>query len=272
MIHHVWRTVRGPFYSMCCQEHSWEVYGGNQAGCTKCGCAHVCSDHVFEKTCPLAATHEGGVCCTITGYCIPSLRLSDAEYVDNVHFEPSHAKAASQQLLGIEEINVVVKWFLTGQESQRCKKEEIDKVISKYHMTFVKILKQKKISQKENQCNPKCVLSALAMVLNLHKPKYMRRASVKFCEFCSLHIYKCLKSLNLTNIYNRRVNIVIGMLYLMKQGLVIQNVQWLPRISELSHCLPHETTLEKNFKLCMKLVCETENEIKLCLRQRVHLI
>jgi hypothetical protein len=269
MLHHVWRTARGPFHRVTCKEHTWEVYGGHNAGCLKCGCEHVCSKHVFEKTCPLAATQDGGVCCTITGYCVPTLRLSDAEYVESVHFE-KQCKSNAQQVLGVEDINALVQWFLVGHESLKCKKDEIDKAIAKYHVAFVKVLKQRKVV-KGAKDNPRCILSALALVLDSSKPKYMRRASPKLCEFCSLHIFKCLKGLNLANVYNRRLNLVIGMLYLMKQGLVIQNVQWLPKIPELSHCLPHETTLEKNFKLCMKLVCETENEIKLALRQRVNL-
>jgi hypothetical protein len=64
----------------------------------------------------------------------------------------------------------------------------------------------------------------------------------------------------------------VGLLYLMKQGLTIQNTQWLPQVQALQQCLPHETCLEKAFKLSMKLVCETENEVKLALRHRVKLL
>jgi hypothetical protein len=115
------------------------------------------------------------------------------------------------------------------------------------------------------------MLTVLAQTMHQLKLKVFKRASQELCLFCAGHITQCLNNLKLINVQNRKVNLVLGMLYLMKQGLVIQNKQWLPKTPELSHCLPHETNLEKVFKLSMKLVCETENEIKLALRQQVKL-
>jgi len=270
-MHCIWKRVRGPFYRVSCAEHKWESYDIQHSGCLLCGAHHECSDSLGTNKCPLIHTDEGGLCCTITGYCIPTLNLSDKEFVDHVQFVAAPG-ASHPPMPKLEEIQSVVRWFLTGSQSTKCKSEEITKTILKYQFALVKALKQSKLRRHRSSASTRpCVVSAISQALHHIKPKHVRRASEELCTFCSTHIFKCLNSLRLASVQTRKINIIIGMLYLMKQGLVIQNVQWLPRVPALSQCLPHETSLEKTFKLCMKLVCETENEIKLALRQRVNL-
>ena len=96
----------------------------------------------------------------------------------------------------------------------------------------------------------------------------MISVSQDFCNLCSFYIFQCLKQINIINISNKRVNFVIGILYLMKRGLVIHNKQLLPQILHLNYCLPHEINLEKLYQLSMKLICETENELKMTLRNK----
>ena len=270
-MHSIWKRVRGPFHRISCQDHSWETYDIQNSGCLKCGEHHECSSDLGTNRCPLVSTDEGGLCCSITGYCLPTLNLSDQEYVEHVHFSRP-VESAHIPPLQIDEIQSIVTWFIMGTKSCKCKSDEISKILAKYQYAFVKTLKQNKL-RKEGDKSIKwhCIVTAISQALFQVKPKLIQGATHELCSFCSTHIYKCLKSIRLNNVQNRKVNIIIGMLYLMKQGLVIQNIQWLPRVEKLNQCLPHETNLEKTFQLCMKLVCETENEIKLALRQRIHL-
>lgn len=270
-MHNVWKRVRGPFYHVSCREHKWESYDVQNSGCLLCGSHHHCSNHLGDNKCPLAHTDEGGLCCTISGYCLPTLNLSEKEFVEHVQFA-THHELSSMQSLSVEEIYAVVKWFLLGGQSQACKRDEISKLLTKYQFNLIKNLKQRKHDpfRKQSPVMP-CIVSAIAHALHSVRPKHIKFATEDLCVFCSTQIFKCLKSIQLNNVQGRKVNVVIGMLYLMKQGLVVQNIQWLPKVTSLSECLPHETSLEKTFQLCMKLVCETENEIKLALRQRIHL-
>lgn len=271
--HLIWRKVRGPFRVLACTAHDWEVYDVQKAGCKRCGRAHVCSNSMVGNDCPLVHLDDGGVCCPITGFCASVVRYSDCEYVENVTFCRAKADKSVQQQIQVEEVLHLVKWFLKGQQSFRCKKEEVDKTLSRVQSTFVKSLKGHKLKTAQSPARAlPCVCSALAQTMHQLKLKRIQTPSDDLCRFCATHIAQCLNSLNLSNTQSRRVHLVVGMLYLMKQGLVIQNVQWLPKVPTLAHCLPHETSLEKVFKLSMKLVCETENEIKLALRQRVKLL
>lgn len=269
-VHSIWRTVRGPFRVIQCNGHEWERYDIQRAGCLKCGCQHRCRDHLFESECSLVRLDDCSTCCTITGFCIPTVRYSDNEYIENITYAPVK-EAGRHTKVVFDEVLSLVKWFLTSNFSVSCKKNEVNKILARVHVTSLKLLKQQKA-----KClligQPPCFLTAFAQTMHHMKMKSFCRASHQLCMFCATHITQCLNNLQLVNVHNRKSNLVLGMLYLMKQGLVIQNTQWLPRTPELASCLPHETNLDKVYKLSMKLVCETENEIKLALRHKVKLV
>jgi len=269
-VHSIWKCVRGPFRIIKCQNHFWERYDVQKAGCLKCGAAHVCKVHLCDNECPLEKLSDCSICCTITGFCIPTLRHSDNEYVEGVSYAQVKDHTKINQVT-IDEVLALVKWFLLSNFSLACKKNEINKIISRAHATSVKIFKQQKMNLSST---PKqaCFLTAFAQTMHHLKLKSFSRANHDLCLFCAQNITQCLNKLQLANVQNRKSNLVLGMLYLMKQGLVIQNTQWLPRVPELASCLPHETNLDKVYKLSMKLVCETENEIKLALRHQVKLV
>lgn len=58
----------------------------------------------------------------------------------------------------------------------------------------------------------------------------------------------------------------IGMLYLMRQGVVMHGVVVLPKIDRLQHVLPVESHLKSMFGIRGKCITETENIVKVVLR------
>lgn len=268
--HEIWKKVRGPFRVIHCPAHDWERYDVQSAGCRKCGALHTCKIHLCDNDCPLVRLDDYSTCCTITGFCIPTVRYSDCEYVESVSYvQPKEVGNSSKVLY--DEVLSLVRWFLTSKFSIACKTNEVNKSLTRVNATSLKVLKQFKMTQAASR-RPMCFLTAFAQTLHQLKLRRFSRASQELCSFCATHITTCLNKLCLANLPNRKANVVFGMLYLMKQGLVIQNTQWLPKTPELANCLPHETNLDKVYKLSMKLVCETENEIKLALRHQVKLI
>lgn len=265
--------MRGPFRILKCKSHNWERYDVQNAGCLSCGAHHKCESSLGVGDCPLVRMDDCSICCTITGYCLPTVRYSDCEYVEGVSYK--HCKTTDSKYTGVcfDDVLSVIKWFLLGSLSVECKREEVDKIVARVHCSSVRVFKTKKMLSATHKADPTlpCILSVMAQTLHQLKLKLYSRSSHELCAFCAKHITQCLNDLQLINTQNRKVNLILGMLYLMKQGLVIQNKQWLPKTPELAQCLPHETSLEKVFKLSMKLVCETENEIKLALRQQVKL-
>jgi hypothetical protein len=272
MLHAIWRQARGPFHTLDCgDKHDWERYDAHKAGCLRCGIEHECSPHLIDSVCPLAHLDDGSVCCTITGFVTPNVRYGKNEYVD--HAVRPEEKAATIQPDIFDEVLGIVQWFLSGAVSVACKQDEVSRTLARCHSLTIKILKQHKMdTSKQPQSQLPCLPVILADTLHALRPRQCSRATAHLCHFCADHITKCLLNLRLGGVPGKRVGLVVGLLYLMKQGLTIQNVQWLPRVPSLQQCLPHETCLEKMFKLSMKLVCETENEIKLALRQRVKML
>jgi hypothetical protein len=205
------------------------------------------------------------------------VRYSKNEYVDHAVMPADHASANSSTSAVDDlsnEVLSIVEWFLMGTKSVDCKESEVCRVLSRFQSTMVKELKQHKMNDATNgQRALPCLPTIMAQTMHQIHPKHMRRATPFLCKFCAQHISKCVLNLNMNmSTKNKRFLVVVGLLYLMKQGLTIQNIQWLPCVPTLVECLPHETCLEKTFKLSMKLVCETENEVKLALRQRVKLL
>jgi hypothetical protein len=272
----IWHKVRGPFRAISCAHHEWERFDIQDAGCLKCGAMHHCQTHLTDNhDCPLAHMLHGEICCTITGFSLPVVRYSADEFTDQYAASKNagHAHVSTTDTLS-DEVHTIVEWFLLGSASRACKEDEVDRTLARCSAHVVKSLKQHKMETAgEDRRSLPCIPTILAQTMHHVRPRHCTTASAEMCAFCSQHITKCLVNLNIPCAQQaKRVSTVVGLLYLMKQGLTIQNVQWLPRVPSLVNCLPHETCLEKTFKLSMKLVCETENEVKLALRQRVKLL
>ena len=272
----IWHKVRGPFRAISCTQHQWERFDIQDAGCLKCGAMHHCQTHLTDNhDCPLAHMLHGEICCTITGYSLPVVRYSADEYTDQCMSAKCGGHKHDCPIDNLsDEVHAIVEWFLVGSASRACKEDEVDRTLARCSAFVVKSLKQHKMDTAgEDERSLPCIPTILAQTLHHVKPRHSATASAEMCLFCSQHITKCLANLNMACAQQaKRVSTVVGLLYLMKQGLTIQNVQWLPRVPSLVNCLPHETCLEKTFNLSMKLVCETENEVKLALRQRVKLL
>jgi hypothetical protein len=205
------------------------------------------------------------------------VRYGKNEYVDHAVLPDNHVSANYSSNPADElsdDVLSIVEWFLMGTKSVDCKENEVCRVLSRFQATMVKELKLHKMNDAASgRRSLPCLPTIVAQTMHQIHPKHTRRATPFLCRFCAEHITKCVLNLNMVlSTKNKRVGVVVGLLYLMKQGLTIQNIQWLPCVPTLVECLPHETCLEKTFKLSMKLVCETENEVKLALRQRVKLL
>jgi len=262
-MHGIWKRVRGPFRAVDCAAHRWERFDADRAGCLACGSEHHCKPNTVDSTCPLASLDDGSVCCTVTGYCPPVVRYSTEEYVD--HFVPQERRAAAASPTLEQDVLDVVEWFLLSAATRACKHDELTRTVTRACVLVVKALKEHKL---EGAHRLPCLPTALARVMHVLRPQRIAAPRRALCAFCAQHIARCLRELDMRPCAHKRVSLVVGLLYLMKKGLVIRGDQWLPRCPSLGHCLPHETCLEKGFRLSPKLVCETENEVKLVLRQR----
>lgn len=273
MSHDLWRIVRRPFRYPSCRTCVWEVYDVNQAGCLKCGAHHFCQSNSVDNSCPLIECDDRTRVCQITGVILPEVRHAKEEYIQGAPMPksaPSHPKKHQHGFQDThEEVVCVVSMFLTGQRARLCREQENAKQntrLAQHMYRQMKIFKLTHPGQMPNMC---CLLG---QAINQEKCwRFIEAASEELVMQSAKHITLCLldmrsKGVKITS-GSRMQDLVCGMLYMLKSGLSFQNKVLLKAIPELDRCLPHENKIEIYFGVSSKVICMTENEVKLVFRE-----
>lgn len=264
----LWKKIRSPFYSVDCKKHQWENFDVNKAGCLKCGKIHICCENVFMNTCcPLIRCDDGSRICEITGLSVECLRTSDIEHIKtcvfvDLNYQPSFQ---AQREHVSDYILSTVTTFFFNPKLVFCKKKENEKKIIRLLGCVNKSLKNIKNSQNFKQPS---IHELVAMALHHSTPLCSLMPTEKIVIECVQHIIKCVFDLKLVNTIQNKPNLVIGILYLLKSGLWVNNKYLLPKVQKIAYYLPQENSLERMYGYSIKLICETENELKLIIRQQ----
>lgn len=264
--HKIWKTVRRPFRYPSCFTCTWEVYDFGIAGCLKCGAQHVCSNSSVSNTCPLVLCEDGSRVCPITGCVVHELRTSDKDFHETADFH----YASTGPIFQLEsEIHSIILKFLLSSKAERYRLDENNRQLKKLSMTIRKILKRVKTNvHVPNFCQiiSECIYTEKQFRL-IYPP------SDTLVEECTKQICLCLAELHKFGLHvnsgNRLNSLVIGLLYLLKTGLIYKNQMLLAKVEEVKFCLPYENKLWEYFCISSKVLCETENEIKLLFRERL---
>ena len=101
--------------------------------------------------------------------------------------------------------------------------------------------------------------------------RFMEEASEDLVRHSAHNITRCLHILKANGIRvsqgQRLRDMVCGMMYMLKNGLVYRDRVLLAAIPEVEKCLPHENKIEAHFGISSKVICMTENEVKLVFRE-----
>ena len=269
----VWHRIRRPFrYPACTGSCTWEVYDINQAGCLLCGKHHHCKTNSVDSTCPLIPCQDHTRVCQITGYILPEVRHARDEFRDTVSYSrtDSSMEASPTVFEAMDtEVHSVVTFLLTGQRASRCRQQENAKQYRRLTQHMHKQMRLHKMNHPGRLPNV-CHILAQAMVQEKYW-RFIEEASPSLIQNCSRNITLCLmelksKGAKLTT-RSRMQDLVCGMLYMLKHGLTFQNRVLLSAIPEVDRCLPHENKIELYFGISSKVICMTENEVKLIFRE-----
>ena len=267
VLSNIWRTVRGPFRKLSCKEHRWERYDYNQAGCLDCGVEHICNQDLAGSCCPLQTADDGSVCCVITGFSLPVIRYGK-EFIPGCGMTVLHKEAVD---FSVVVASVVDKILYSAASRQACE-EDMTRKIGGFRALLLRTLKEHKLKHpRQTVCLPVLIGNVL------HALKLPRRTlpDADLGRRCSPILSRCIGELLASCRYPKQLlteGFILGLLYLMRQGLVFEGKSWLPKIKSLQLCLPPETLLFKLFKISNKTICEVENEVKCILRRNVGLI
>lgn len=273
---HIWLRLRRPF-RLPQQGHrcDWERYDYDRAGCTRCGALHRCAESMIKCECPVESTDDGGHVCLITGLCIPEVRASLCEYVDHTVFEAA-PKSAIEEAEVYDRVRCVVSNFLLSAPTVACRRVEREKYTQKKRQAFWRILKQRKrdhpyrlpdicsvVAEMAQAEPPPSGLVPLLSGRARHDPGGIVRHSSCGISAAIMQIYKMGFKKVCQGV--KFDSMVIGMLYMTRTGLSAGSAFHLPPTPHINELLPSETYLNC-LGVSNKVICDTENEIKSCIR------
>jgi hypothetical protein len=264
-MHGIWRKIRRPFRYPSCRSCRWEVYDVNQAGCLKCGRHHFCHANSVDSTCPLVTCDDRTRVCLITGHVLSEVRHADNEFYDTVSLVEK--PRVNNDISG--EVHAIVASFLMGDRAKRCREHENAKQYNKLSLHLYRQVRRFKLG---NGKHIPCICQLLASAVQQERYwRFIGEASQELVTQCACNITSCILKLQATSGRiphgTRLQEMVCGMLYMLKHGLVFRDQTLLSCIPEIDKCLPHENKIEAYFGISSKVICMTENEVKLAFRE-----
>ena len=274
-----WLRLRHPFrYPQSGHDCSWETFDADRAGCLLCGSLHQCANGMAGCKCPLGETEEGGHVCLITGLCIPEVRAAAHEFVDYACFERLDTAPSIEDDGVYERVYAVVHGFFTSSSTALCRQMEQEKYTQKSKQAFWQVLKQRKRS---NPYELPCLCSVLAEVVRMDQSPILlasnsnssnkRTACIEsIVQQSSVNITQCILQINRMGFRKlcqggKFQSMVVGMLYMSRAGLSVGSIFTLCPVRYIEEFLPSETYLGL-IGVSNKVICDTENEIKSCIR------
>lgn len=284
----VWRNIRAPF---CLPRHNvvhvcqYEKIDIDICGCTHCGWVHVCSVHVedkyklrqcqdvvdFDTNCQKELTEENIVCLK-TGFCLPLSLYSTLEFSDTVSLPtPCSPKRTIQHKH--DYVRMCIQEMLCSCKALRCWKHETNLLYHKLKTCFSKVMKRYSCTHQDympNYCDIVCMYANASKRLKVTTTRYDRDVRMQIVHNCSVAVSRIIHILlvvakDVIATVKEEI-LIVGLLYLMRSGLVIGNMSILPKLQLLETLLPTENNLFAFFGIKCKTITETENLVKLQLR------
>lgn len=279
--------MRYPFVipSQFHKKHSYEVFCDDAAGCLLCGYIHTCSN------CDSSVETDEGHVCTITGLVVYPYVFSTKEFVETCTISKKNRRQVftdvqKQHVDICNQIELYLQPLFISNTARRVFEAEQKKSIELFvgallqHMTLRAKGKQRGAV---TQCNIMRVMTFCLKEDNAFKYKTNSSNIIGFMtqhwkeeerkrildSICSI-LQKFLLPLYASDILRMRpsetTDLLIGLTYLLRNGVHLHNIKILPRMEELNEILPSTIFLEKNFNIRAKSLTEVENRVKFTLR------
>ena len=220
----------------------------------------------MDNTCPLVQCDDRTRVCDVTGYILPEVRHATNEFCDTV-VHADRQKPAAPDLEA--EVYCAAATLLLGERATRCRELENAKQYARLAMHMHKQMLVYKLAHPGKPPNI-CHLLAASMQQERYW-RFIEEASEDLVRHCASKITGCLRLLKARGAKimtaGRMQDLVCGMLYMLKHGLVYRGRVLLSAVPEVDRCLPHENKIETYFGISSKVICMTENEVKLTFRE-----
>lgn len=263
----IWKYIHTPFelspnaypFHTC----EWQIFDGDKAGCKRCSHIHLCG----TGECVTVQTDEALVC-VITGLCVHEKNFVQDDFSDCIAYK-GPSTTANNAFVDYSTVYDIVYDTLCSSCSYDARQMMIDRFRTKLHT-------QMHIPGMHSSTTPFNLIDHIQKsvatlkekhIIPLQKPRAYMNALVNICAqyICvcmNISHHKLCINVKLSDIKHN----VIGLLYMMRFGICVQEVVVLPMIKDLRYILPPENMLYKIFKCPCKIITEIENKYKMRIR------
>jgi hypothetical protein len=275
----LWRALRRPFTLNPQMRHvhkcQWERIDMGVLGCSVCSTIHVCS----IDTCPTTQSQDATVC-LLSGVCLTSNNFVQEEYSDRVApYIFCTSNRSERRSVTLDQIREMTTHLILSNDAKMAFDVEvrrraqrmsnrmgllIEKSVASVHpappaVNAIKLLEETQAdftSQNKLMC-----------CYNVE----LRKIVIENVITSVSHIINTWQWQWLKNIKPMELRMyVVGLMYLMRSGISIYNIQVVPCIPHLVHLLPTENLLETIFDYKSKHITDIENKFKFYFRQMSH--
>jgi hypothetical protein len=261
----MWSKLREPFIlpqsSHSLHECEWERIDIDVLGCLVCGKVHVCE----YGSCKDVTESLDGQVCNVSGVVIYDKKFVETEYMDTIILNGSEQMQAQNYFADVEQI---VSNFFCSQRKKILNNKAICililKLIDKFEASIAKPDKNLPIACSDliSHC-----MKMPFIFQSISKEKRSKNAS-EATEYCC----KVLQILIHNGMPVRSCEVqrlAVGALYLLRCGVVFNDVEVLPRRTDIYSLLPPESMLLSFFGVHPKCITDVENRLKFCLRKSI---
>lgn len=246
-------------------------------GCLLCGNIHICS----IESCACIEIADGMVC-VLSGVCVKTKNFKQDEYCDRVMpycFCENVNKP--KRTISIDKVELCLNELLCSEATKDAYKITIQREINKISTRYIKYLEKMQAlqctKQSKQESNKTCnlieilenvmtdgkktrILCGFNQKLRQKTLNHIKHKILTVLNFYQMHCQKGIKPMEIRTY-------VFGLVYLMRSGIVVNNVQVIAQSSILNCILPTENLLESHLNFRSKCITDIENRIKFFFRQ-----
>lgn len=267
--------------------HQWEKLDIDTVGCKLCGIVHCCSFKTNIVDCHREIQDDSSVVCTITGIVLNTHSFFDEQISienfrhDSLNVENNTAHVEKRMKLrhGHSDFMEVtrnmakniINRLMYSTEAENSQMHERMRVKRKVQAAFTKY-----ITSKKDSCDSFSIVDALAVCFtayNAHSRDHDReKPPISKWNRIIEHICFVLYNINLPKSFRacekniNFFNLIVTYFYLAKNGLVVDDIVYIPKYESLRDFLPLEVLLWTSFKIQSKIITDGENQLKNCIR------
>lgn len=263
----IWRNLRAPFllpsstsekgpkntYHRC----EWQKIDIDLLGCQICGNIHQCS----YGHCTQTIETNDGLVCELSGVVIHTKKFVESEYMDTMVVTGVEMTELQQVMSG--DVTHIVTSMLCSNKHVHLKQKALQNA-----------LLQTCVFPKTGIMHNNVMQLCIGILTEFSQKKYTfsffshtyRLQLIKFAVEHCCRVLQILVRYGMVIKANEIQRLTVGVLYLMRCGVVMDGKQILPCEKALCDILPPEILLLSSFGVHPKYITEMENRLKFCLR------